>query len=76
LTERNRPAATFRDGRAQNYQNLADEGTHYGLTMGIRLIGEPCNCGYGIVLQNYGIFANTDTDSWDVMARRPGVPLK
>src|SRR5208337_1662946 len=57
-------------------QSRADKGTHYGLKMEIRLIGEPTSCGYGITLQDYGIFANTDADGWDIITRRPGVPLK
>jgi len=57
-------------------QAMADKAVYYGLKAEVKEIGEGVNCGYGIVLRDVGVFANVDADGWDVIRRRPGVPLR
>lgn len=57
-------------------QAYVDKATHYGLRAEVRPVGEPSRCAYGIVHQDYGVFADVDETGWALVDYKPDVPLR
>jgi len=48
----------------------------HGIQAEKRLLGDEIDCGWGIRLQDIGIFANVNACGWDLIRRKPAIPVR